>query len=218
MLTFLLAPSRAPTNFTVTPSTSTRVQASWQLPTADFQTITGFRLLYRKFSSVEDPLTVITIESSSTLSYEVTGLAIFTKYEFQVLAFSIVGDGPSSAVKTVRTNAEGTYSLRSYFYVVASKLRIPALINSSCSFSEIEIIARPLSNPSVKAPRSIGNRWLLPRLRLQSCLLLYSIYLHICFVVLSISLLGIDDQGRNCLELLGTDCLLKCIYIEYILG
>ena len=157
MLTFLLAPSRAPTNFTVTPSTSTRVQASWQLPTADFQTITGFRLLYRKFSSVEDPLTVITIESSSTLSYEVTGLAIFTKYEFQVLAFSIVGDRPSSAVKTVRTNAEGTYSLKSYFYVVASKLRIPALINSSCSFSEIEIIARPLPNPSVYSPDYVFN-------------------------------------------------------------
>ena len=88
--------------------------------------ITGFRLLYRKFSSVEDLLTVITIESNSILSYEITGLAIFTKYEFQVLAFSITGDGPSSAVKTVRTNAGGKYSLRSYFHVVASILRIPA--------------------------------------------------------------------------------------------
>ena len=115
VLTFLLAPSRAPTNFTVTPSTSTSVQASWQLPTADFQMITGFRLLYRNFSFVDDPLTVITIESNSTLTYEVTGLGIFTKYEFQVLAFSIMGDGPSSAVKTVRTNAEGKYSLWNYF-------------------------------------------------------------------------------------------------------
>ncbi|KAM7435782.1 Protein sidekick-1 [Porites harrisoni] len=100
------APSHAPTNFTVTPSTSTSVQASWQLPTADFQMITGFRLLYRNFSFVEDPLTVITIESNSTLTYEVTGLGIFTKYEFQVLAFSIMSDGPSSVVKTARTNAE----------------------------------------------------------------------------------------------------------------
>ena len=115
VLTFLLAPSRAPTNFTVTPSTSTSVQASWQLPTADFQMITGFRLLYRNFSFVDDSLTVITIESNSTLTYEVTGLGIFTKYEFQVLAFSIMSDGPSSAVKTARTNAEGKYSLWSYF-------------------------------------------------------------------------------------------------------
>ncbi|CAH3185353.1 unnamed protein product, partial [Porites lobata] len=100
------APGRAPTSFMVTPTSSTSVQASWQLPTVDFQAITGFRLLYRNLSSVEDPLTVITIEGYSTLSHEVTGLGIFTKYEFQVLAFSIMGDGPSSAVKTVRTNAE----------------------------------------------------------------------------------------------------------------
>ena len=77
--------------------------------------ITGFRLLYRNSSSAEDPLTVITIKSNSILSYEVTGLGIFTKYEFQVLAFLIMGDGPSSAVKTVRTNAGGKYSLWSYF-------------------------------------------------------------------------------------------------------
>ena len=56
--------------------------------------ITGFRLLYRKFDSVEGPFTVITIESNSTLSYDVPGLGIFTKYEFQVLAFLIMGDGP----------------------------------------------------------------------------------------------------------------------------
>ena len=77
--------------------------------------ITGFRLLFRNSSSAEDPLTVITIKSNSILSYEVTGLGIFTKYEFQVLAFSIMGDGPSSAVKTVRTNVGGKYSLWSYF-------------------------------------------------------------------------------------------------------
>ena len=77
--------------------------------------ITGFRILYRNFSSVEDPLTVITIESNSVLSHEVTGLGIFTKYEFQVLSFSLMGDGPPSSVKSVRTNAGGKYSLWSYF-------------------------------------------------------------------------------------------------------
>ena len=72
--------------------------------------ITGFRLLYRNSSSVEDPLTVITIGSKSTLSHEVTGLGIFTKYEFQVLTFSLMGDGPPSSVKTVRTDVGGKYS------------------------------------------------------------------------------------------------------------
>ena len=72
--------------------------------------ITGFRLLYRNSSSVEDPVTVITIESNSVLSHEVTGLGIFTKYEFQVLTFSLMGDGPPSSVKTVRTDVGGKYS------------------------------------------------------------------------------------------------------------
>ena len=72
--------------------------------------ITGFRLLYRNSSSVEDPLTVITIESKSTLSHEVTGLGIFTKYEFQVLTFSLRGDGPPSSLKAVRTDVGGKYS------------------------------------------------------------------------------------------------------------
>ena len=72
--------------------------------------ITGFRLLYRNFSSIEDPLTVITIESKSILSHEVTGLGIFTKYEFQVLTFSLRGDGPPSSLKAVRTDVGGKYS------------------------------------------------------------------------------------------------------------
>ena len=72
--------------------------------------ITGFRLQYRNSSSVEDPLTVITIESNSILSYEVTGLGIFTKYEFQVLTLSLMGDGPPSSVKTARTDVGGKYS------------------------------------------------------------------------------------------------------------
>ena len=72
--------------------------------------ITGFRLLYRNSSSVGDPLTVITIESKSTLSHKVTGLGIFTKYEFQVLTFSLMGDGPPSSVKAVRTDVGGKYS------------------------------------------------------------------------------------------------------------
>ena len=45
----------------------------------------------------------ITINNGSTLTKVVTGLEKFTKYNFQVLAFTAVGDGPKSAVKTRRT-------------------------------------------------------------------------------------------------------------------
>ena len=86
--------------------------------------ITGFRLQYRNSSSVEDPLTVITIESNSILSHEVTGLGIFTKYEFQVLTLSLMGDGPPGFVKTVRTDVGGKYSPLSYGQVLAFLMKI----------------------------------------------------------------------------------------------
>jgi len=66
----------------------------------------GFKLLYRNKSSAADPLTVITINNNSTLSREVTGLGKYKEYEFQVLAFSSVGNGPESPVKVVRTNED----------------------------------------------------------------------------------------------------------------
>jgi len=67
--------------------------------------ILGFKLLYRNKSSASDPLTVITIRSNSTLTTEVTGLGKYTEYEFQVLAFSSIGNGPSS-VQVVTTNED----------------------------------------------------------------------------------------------------------------
>ena len=91
----------------MTPLTSTSVRASWQLPSANsaYGIILGFKLLYRNKSSAAGPLTVITIRSNSTLTKEVTGLGKYTEYEFQVLAFSSVGNGPSSG--QVGTTKEG---------------------------------------------------------------------------------------------------------------
>ena len=92
----------------MTPLTSTSVRASWQLPPANSMDgiILGFKLLYRNKSSASDPLTVITIGSNSTLTREVTGLGKYTEYEFQVLAFSSIGNGPRS-VQVVTTNEGG---------------------------------------------------------------------------------------------------------------
>ena len=102
-----LGPSHAPPGFSLAPLNSTTVCASWQLPPPDsiHGIIMGFKLLHRIKGS-SDPLTVMTIGINSTLSTDVTGLHKYTKYEFQVLAFSSVGNGPSS-VKEVRTNEDG---------------------------------------------------------------------------------------------------------------
>jgi len=41
------------------------------------------------------------------LSRDITGLRKYSEYEFQVLAFSSVGNGPKSSVQEVRTNEDG---------------------------------------------------------------------------------------------------------------
>ena len=88
---------------------STIVRASWQLPPADSRhgEIKGFKLFYQRKNSAADYPTVLTVEGSSTLSIDITGLWKYTVYEFQVLAFSSAGNGPKSSVQDVRTNEDG---------------------------------------------------------------------------------------------------------------
>ena len=87
---------------------STSVRASWQMPPEDSRNgiITGFKLFYKKKGSGEAQ-TVLTISSGSTLTTDVSGLDKYTEYNFQVLAFTSVGDGPKSDEKTVRTLEDG---------------------------------------------------------------------------------------------------------------
>ena len=47
------------------------------------------------------------INNGGTLSKEVTGLLKYTEYEFQVLAFTSVGDGPNTSVEVERTKQDG---------------------------------------------------------------------------------------------------------------
>ena len=105
-------PSQAPVSFTVIASTSTSITANWQLPPADSRNgiITGFKLFYKKNGSAEPP-TILTINSSATLTKTVSGLDEDTDYEFQVLAFNSVGDGPKSYVVVARTMEEGQYGM-----------------------------------------------------------------------------------------------------------
>ena len=101
-------PSQAPTRFSLTAKSSTSIEASWQLPPAEDRNgnITGFKLFYKKKGS-SGSSTQITIDSGSTLTKVLPGLDKYTEYEFEVLAFTSVGDGPNSSVPSVRTMEDG---------------------------------------------------------------------------------------------------------------
>ena len=49
----------------------------------------------------------MTISKGSTLSRNVIGLDKFTEYGFQVLAYTLDGDGPKSPVEVKRTKEDG---------------------------------------------------------------------------------------------------------------
>lgn len=49
----------------------------------------------------------ITITNETTRSRNIGGLEKYTEYEFQVLAFTLVGDGENSSVVVERTNEDG---------------------------------------------------------------------------------------------------------------
>ena len=63
-------------------------------------------MFYQKKDSAGSSTTV-SINSVSTLTKDVTGLDKYTEYEFEVLAFTSVGDGPKSSVKVERTKEDG---------------------------------------------------------------------------------------------------------------
>ena len=109
LLGSIAVPSQAPTSFTVAAQTSTStIRASWQLQLEDSRNgiIKGFKLFYKKKGFARSAITVL-INDGNTLTKIVTGLLKYTEYEFQVLAFTSVGDGKNSSVKTVRTYEDG---------------------------------------------------------------------------------------------------------------
>ena len=110
ILTFnaITVPSQAPSNFALTVQSSTAITAAWQLPPADSRhgIITGFKLFYRKTDFVAFAST-ITVNNVTIRTKNVTGLDKYTEYEFQVLAFTSVGDGINSSVEVERTKEDG---------------------------------------------------------------------------------------------------------------
>ena len=118
-------PSSPPSSFSLTASSSTSIRASWKLPPADSQNgiITGFKLFYKKNDSAGAPVTMH-INNGTTYIGDVTGLDKYTEYEFQVLAFTSVGDGPKSSPIVERTLQDGKRSeiISCFHYIVVFKL------------------------------------------------------------------------------------------------
>ena len=114
----IVEPSKAPDGFTVTAKSSTNITASWQLPPAEDRNgiIRGFKLFYKKKGS-SGSSNQITINSGSTLRKVVTGLNKYTEYEFQVLAYTSVGDGPKSSKKYETTMEDGKKLITMLFVV-----------------------------------------------------------------------------------------------------
>ena len=104
----IAVPSQPPSILSLIAESSRSIEASWQLPpeNARHGTITGFKLFYKKTSSAGSP-TVLTINNGATQTEVVSSLDKYTEYEFQVLAFTSVGDGPKSSVKFQRTKEDG---------------------------------------------------------------------------------------------------------------
>ena len=91
-------------------STSTSVTAFWQLPPTDSRNgiITGFKLFYRQKRSDNKPK-LLHISNASIREETVRELMKFTEYEFQLLAYTSVGDGPNTSVQFAKTMEDGTW-------------------------------------------------------------------------------------------------------------
>ena len=69
--------------------------------------------MFYKRKGSSDSSSEVRIDGNATLTEDVTGLDKYTEYEFQVLAFTSVGDGPKSSVEVQRTMQDGK---KYYFY------------------------------------------------------------------------------------------------------
>ena len=100
-------PSQAPSELTLSATSSASITASWQLPPAYSRhgIIVGFKLFYKKKGL--GSMRVETINGGTTFAAGINGLDNYTEYEFQVLAFTSHGDGPKSFVVVERTLEDG---------------------------------------------------------------------------------------------------------------
>ena len=105
----IAVPSQPPTSISLTARTSTTIEVSWKPPPEDARNgiIKGFKLYYKKKNNPGSLTTFLLVDNGAARSEMVTGLAKYTEYEFQVLAYTSAGDGPKSSVKYNTTLEDG---------------------------------------------------------------------------------------------------------------
>ena len=100
------APTEAPRNFAVTAINRTAIEVKWRLPPFDSRggTILGYRLFYQlaELEGEEEEI-MVNIMSNATETYVVSDLEPDTMYNFSILAYTSVGDGPRSSTLTTAT-------------------------------------------------------------------------------------------------------------------
>ncbi|XP_074612311.1 uncharacterized protein LOC141866672 isoform X2 [Acropora palmata] len=149
-------PSQAPANLSVASQTSTSILASWQLPPADSRNgiILGFKLFYKRKGSAESANTEI-VRGGTTLRKTITGLLEYNEYEFQVLAFTAVGDGLKSSIRTARTGTVAVPVLKEDVSPAFVICKIGTLCSLSCyATSEFP---RTVAYSWTKDGRSLAN-------------------------------------------------------------
>ena len=136
---FVTVPSQSPANLSVASQTSTSILASWQLPPADSRNgiILGFKLFYKRKGSA-DSANIELVQGGTTLRKTITGLLKYTEYEVQVLAFTAVGDGLKSVIKTVRTGTVGRLNISQnsfalHFAILILNRTYCTCLTNSCS-------------------------------------------------------------------------------------
>ena len=92
----------------MTASSCTSLEASWQLSQTNSRNgiIRGFKLFYGQKGSETQPK-LVHISNASILAATITELLTFTEYEFQLLAYTSVGDGPNSSVHFLKALQDG---------------------------------------------------------------------------------------------------------------
>jgi hypothetical protein len=98
----LLVPSGPPTNFTLSPLSSTSVQLSWDLPLPEYRN----GIVRQYIIHVQLPVGEILSYATSSNSYAISGLRPYTTYFFSVAAVT-VGEGPTTERIVAQTVTDG---------------------------------------------------------------------------------------------------------------